>query len=655
MILNALKLHNFMPYKGDQEMTFPVFDNRNVTLVYGDNMRGKTSLLNGLRWALYGEVLGRHLRPIPAINILNKDAAHERDFKVQVSLQFENEGISYELIRTMQPRELIDTPRDDSHFEFSRVMRKDGVPIAGHLVEDEINRMLPKSIARFWLFDGELLQEYEQLVAEANDTSDRIRDAIERVLGVPTLLNGRAHLAELLHRAQKQFSREGQRDSQHSKLEQQTLEELDAAKRELKNFEALQEGARIECDALDDDLKRLSRAESVKAKIDENQQQLALATSARDRAVQIRLGEAPKAWLALVATSVSLRRGQVEEQLLSTRDKLEEIITRKVEHRLRLASLQSGSCMICGQAVGEEHKQHINNREQSYEAVDGFDQVSGRLAALTRNLEKLRSLGARDVEERIIQAERDFDRATVEINQLKMRETSLLGEIPGVNLDDLGRMAERRDVLQREIGRLNNQVAALQAKSASLQKKYDHLVNAAASGQQASSQVIARKVRLLTSLSEVFEKSVDRLRQKLRLVVEQSATTTFTRLTTEKQYLRLMINDRYGLEIRDHLDRPVSVRSAGAEQIVALSLIDGLSNASGSAGVLVMDTPFGRLDPKHRALVLGYLPKMAKQVVLFVHEGELSRERDLSHISDYVAAVYELERVSATQSVIGRR
>jgi DNA sulfur modification protein DndD len=644
-----------MPYKGDQEITFPVVDNRNVTIVYGDNMRGKTSLLNGLRWALYGEVLGRHLKPIPAINILNKDAAHERDFKVQVSLQFEKDGISYELIRTMQPKDLIDTPRDDGHFEFSRVMRRDGVPIAGHLVEDEINRMLPKSIARFWLFDGELLQEYEQLVAEANDASDRIRDAIEKVLGVPTLLNGRAHLAELLHRAQKQFSREGQRDSQHSKLEQQTLDELDAAKRELKTFETLQESARIECDGLDDGLKRLSRAESVKAKIDENQQQLALATLARDRAVHIRLGEAPKAWLALVATSVSLRRGQVEEQLLSTRDKLEELITRKVEHRLRLASLQSAFCMICGQAVGEEHKQHINNREQSYEAVDGFDQVSGSLAALTRNLEKLRSLGARDVEERIIQAERDFDRATVEINQLKMRETSLLGEIPGVNLDDLGRMSERRDVLQREIGRLNNQVAAFQSKCASLQKKYDHLVNAAASGQQASSQVIARKVRLLTALSEVFEKSVDRLRQKLRLVVEQSATTTFTRLTTEKQYSRLMINDRYGLEIRDHLDRPVSVRSAGAEQIVALSLIDGLSNASGSAGVLVMDTPFGRLDPKHRALVLGYLPKMAKQVVLFVHEGELSRERDLSHISDYVAAAYELERVSATQSVIGRR
>src|SRR5208282_1447909 len=110
-----------------------------------------------------------------------------------------------------------------------------------------------------------------------------------------------------------------------------------------------------------------------------------------------------------------------------------------------------------------------------------------------------------------------------------------------------------------------------------------------ASGQQASAQLIARKVRLLSSLSDVFERSVEKLRHKLREVVQEAATETFKRLTTETQYSRLVVNDRYGLEIRDHLDRPVSVRSAGAEQIVALSLIDGLSHASGGSGVLVMD------------------------------------------------------------------
>jgi DNA sulfur modification protein DndD len=655
MKLQSLTLQNFMPYRGKQDITFAVDESRNVTIVYGDNMRGKTSLLNALRWVLYGKVLGRHLKVIPAINILNKDAAHDRDFVVQVSLRFAHGGSEYELIRSMRPKDLIDTPRDNDHFEFTRVMRRSGVPVSGHLIEDELNKILPESISRFWLFDGELLQEYEQLVADATDSSDQIRDAIEKALGVPTLLNGKAHLAELLHRAQKQFSREGAKDSQHSKLEQQTFNELEDANRELKRLAELHEGASAECDRLDDDLKRLARAESVKAKIEENDRQRAIATSLRDRSMQRRSQEAPRAWLALVASSVASRRNEWERALLGTREKLEDVVSRRVAHRLRLSSLQSGSCGICGQVLSDQHKQHVASRDENNALPDEFDRISEEFASVSKNLETLRELGAANVEEIISQAEREFDKATVELNRIKAREDALMSEIPGVNLEDLGRMTERRGSLQREIGRLNALLVGHQSKCSSLQKKYDILVNAAAGGQQASAQIIARKVRLLTSLSEVFDKSVEKLRQKLRLVVERSATDTFRILTTESQYSRLVINERYGLEIRDHLDRPVSVRSAGAEQIVALSLIDGLSHASGNAGVLVMDTPFGRLDLKHRAQVLSYLPKMATQVVLLVHEGELSKERDLAFINDQVAAAYEIERVSATQSEILRR
>ena len=42
-----------MPYKEKLEMVFPQDDHRNV-MVFGDNMR-KTSILNAIRWAFYGE------------------------------------------------------------------------------------------------------------------------------------------------------------------------------------------------------------------------------------------------------------------------------------------------------------------------------------------------------------------------------------------------------------------------------------------------------------------------------------------------------------------------------------------------------------------------------------------------------------------------
>ncbi len=655
MRLLSLKIKNFMPYRGEQEIQFAVNGSRNVTVVYGDNMRGKTSLLNALRWVLYGKALGRHLKEIPLINIVNRDAAQERDFEVQVALRFEHDGAEFDLIREIRPKDLIDTPREDAHFDSKPVLRRNGAPISGHLVEDEINRLLPESISRFWLFDGELLQEYEQLVSEATKESDQIRDAIEKALGVPALSNGRAHLAELLHRAQRQFTREGAKDSQHSKLEQQTFHELEDAKREVKTLSAQFEGVSAECDLLDDELKRLARAESVRAKIDENQRQQTAAEMARDRAMERRSDEAPRAWLGLVASSIAVRRSELERSLLATKEDLEAVVSRRVTRRLQLASLQSGNCTICGQTLAAEHRLHISTREMDAGGERDFDAISDALTAVAENLRKLQDLGAENVEESITYAEREFDKATVDINRYKARHKELMADIPGVDLDHLGRTTEKRDALLKEVGRIKDTLATQVSKQAGLQKKYDTLVKAAASDQQGSTRTIAKKVTLLTALSETFEKSVDKLRDNLRVVVEEAATKTFKTLTTERQYSKLVINNRYGLEIRDHLDRAVSVRSAGAEQIVALSLIDGLNQASGSSGVLVMDTPFGRLDLKHRAHVLSYLPKMARQVVLLVHEGELSRERDFNHIADHVAAAYEIERVSATQSLIARR
>lgn len=288
-------------------------------------------------------------------------------------------------------------------------------------------------------------------------------------------------------------------------------------------------------------------------------------------------------------------------------------------------------------------------------AASGLEQITESLVAVSKQFERLKGLGAPGVAEDIIRAEKEIDRTTVESQRLTRREDQLLAEIPGVDLSDLTRWREQREGLTKEIGKLEGQLQQQRTTTVNLQRKYDAATKLAAGGQQGGAQFISRKVTLLSSLNEVFEKSIDRLRHKLGQSVQVSATAAFRMLTTESKYRGLVINSRYGLEIRDHEDRLVPVRSAGAEQIVALSLIDGLNKASGKRVPLVMDTPFGRLDPKHRANVLRYLPHMAEQVVLLVHEGELSPERDLVHINDYVAARYDIDRISPTHSQLVRR
>ena len=48
MFLKMLRIRNFMPFKGWHQIDFPDSDTKNVVIVFGDNMRGKTSLLRML-------------------------------------------------------------------------------------------------------------------------------------------------------------------------------------------------------------------------------------------------------------------------------------------------------------------------------------------------------------------------------------------------------------------------------------------------------------------------------------------------------------------------------------------------------------------------------------------------------------------------------
>ena len=63
-----------------------------------------------------------------------------------------------------------------------------------------------------------------------------------------------------------------------------------------------------------------------------------------------------------------------------------------------------------------------------------------------------------------------------------------------------------------------------------------------------------------------------------------------------------------------------------------------------------MDTPFGRLDPKHRENILKFIPTMAEQVTLLVHGGEIDRSRDLESIKDKIDREYTINHPSSRRS-----
>ena len=91
--------------------------------------------------------------------------------------------------------------------------------------------IMPDEVSRFFLFDGELLQEYEELLLEGTEVGSKIKDSIETILGVPVLTNSAIDSQSILDDYRKEKNKIAQSNAQTQKIATQ-MEGLEAEKRE---------------------------------------------------------------------------------------------------------------------------------------------------------------------------------------------------------------------------------------------------------------------------------------------------------------------------------------------------------------------------------------------------------------------------------------
>ncbi|MFP2896377.1 AAA family ATPase [Corallococcus sp. 4LFB] len=186
--LKRLEVEGFGPFADQQVIEFP--NRPGVTVIYGENMRGKTSLLNAIRYAFFGTVVGRGSRARRLHTISNRELASDGQYGFNVALKFDFDGAEYELFRECTPR--VKVPARDEDYSIQVLLRKGNATLGPQEHEKALQQIFPSEVSRFFLFDGELLQEYEELLINESAAGHRISEAIERILGVPILKRGRA-------------------------------------------------------------------------------------------------------------------------------------------------------------------------------------------------------------------------------------------------------------------------------------------------------------------------------------------------------------------------------------------------------------------------------------------------------------------------------
>jgi DNA sulfur modification protein DndD len=654
MILHTLASSNFMPYKGKMSIAFPTDKDQNVMLVYGDNMRGKTSLLNALRWVFYGKAVGRHSREIPLFELMNKDASLEGDWSMEVAVTFESDGHRYELIRTANKRAYVAIPSRSEDLEVDRAMRKDDIALPPHLIDSEINRFAPEQTSRFFLFDGELLDEYEQLLIDGSEQSKKIKEAIEQALGVPTLIRGRDDAGTILKQAQKQQSVDLQRLGgleEHANKQRFHQTQIDSIEDDITELNVRLRSVTEERMALDDELEKTEALYQAKqkltdAKVAENKNEADQAQLNNERLVHIK-----DAWREIVRPLLTIKREHLHQENTQLTEQMfarNHVVTQIAQLK---EAMKSDKCQTCGQSLHEKERAAAGALLGTLESnllgmkLDqaSFNRISSEIQALDKLLKPTNAA-------LIPQLDRQIAKLRVEQTQIGNEIEKLNDIVQGQDTAEIARQRAKRDGLIREATRISGDIKTAQANLDKHQKDLAMISKVLQGMPTARAQKSTQLVNIASVLEKIYARSIDRLRNDLKLSVERLASAAFKKLTTQGLYSGLRINSNYGLTILDERGQEVTVRSAGAEQIVALSLIDGLAHAGRSAGPVVMDTPFGRLDPKHRSNILNYLPTTTPQLVLFVHEGEVNRTTDLAGLGSKIGAVYEIQEVSPRHS-----
>jgi DNA sulfur modification protein DndD len=656
--LIRLTLTNFMPYKGETILDFPQDPDRNTLIVLGDNMRGKTSLLNGIRWAFYQKAQGRHLRSIPLHLMPNRDAIAEGDWTMEARIEFEADGVYYDLRREAKKRSTVSRPERPEDYQVFAFMKKDGAAVAANEIEAEINRFAPEQVSRFFLFDGELLQEYEELLVEGSEQGKKIKEAIEQALGVPALINGRDDLQALWKRAQKEQGKEASLVAGLEAVAESFSKwsaRRDMLDADLVTLKRQQAAVREERRSLEDLIEQSESVYAHKIELDAKRERLKQIFSGIDSKESFKRGLAADAWRDLVRPRLSIKRDQLQRSLAGV-SKLagqQAKLQYKIEH-LR-EHLGDSVCPTCGQKVENvdraAQQRQLDDLLGQRAALATGDVNSEDIAARHRAVEKVLSTSVRT---RVRDADSDLSNLEVESARIESRIDELEEELMGQDPDAVVHMRQRLKAVERDEAKGQIEIEDREKRLGEADREIQLLTQRMNARAGQNSTKAAMMSKMFGALHGTFDASIDQLRTNLRATVEKNATDAFLRMSTQKLYRGLSINANYGLTILGPDGESVPLRSAGAEQVVALSLIDGLSRANRAPGPVVMDTPFGRLDTKHRHNILSYLPDSARQFVLFVHDGELGEGTALESLAHRIGGKYEIQEVSPNQSRLRR-
>lgn len=630
MLLETLTLCDFGLFRGEHAIDLKprkkYNSTRPIVLFGGLNGAGKTTVLTAIRLAIYGrQALGY------AISQKNYDEylaskVHRNQHSLvapsgaHVALEFLyyklGKPARYKIIRSW-------TVTGKQVKEFLTVLR-DGEPIPEFTQEQcqaFLNELVPLGVSELFFFDGEKIAS---LAEEGGDVA--LRDAIRKLLGLDVIerLNSDLHIYI--------------RRNNNKVLPEEVKMQLD-------RYEAEYNGVKV----------------AIGAEEAESQQILPKLTAAKEQLGRLEETLASKggAW-AESRQTLKARR----DKLISDKKQLEDEVREHLNELYPLSLAPKVTQKLKGQLHQERAlkewesiAQAVNQKlELLNEVITEFvpaqkssralQKVKGVFSDWVNKPVELKAVKLRHdlAGKDYIQLENWIEMALndVRAQTAKLREqlSNLDEELGNVSLqierapdqESLGLDLEAISLKNREIAQLtaerNTHLELARRytwQAIDLIRKMRKIENELASG-----EMQGNGVELAKYTRDVLSDFAEEITKRKIANLEQEFAKTFSRLARKSDSIIKAEIDPGTFEVHlfNNIGKgiPKEDLSAGEKQIYAVAMLEALARTSGRKLPIIIDTPLGRLDSRHREkLINNYFPHASHQVIILSTDTEVDK------------------------------
>lgn len=642
MLIQNLTLTNFRVYEGTNSFDLTPIkrfgQTRPIILFGGLNGAGKTSILSGIRLALYGRrSLGSAVSQKRYENYLLESIHHSKRTDRSPSTASVEVTFTYAKLGTEnQYRVIREWERKGKGVKETLSIKQDGQSIQGLSYEQAqnfLNELIPIGVSDLFFFDGEKIAEL------ADDTGGTaLEQSIKKLLGLDVVERLSGDLTVLRRNMTKRSSVETiQSAIEKAKAELEEKRKLiEQVRREITTVNSQRSEVQSQINmlqkAIDDRGGHFSASrKGLENKLSELQSQRAALTS------QINALISDAAPLALANDFCQRSKAQIEKDLSS-----------QVAHQ--------------EQELLRNYSEQLNRRLSGSIPKDAMEVVSRELdAILDQSSQNSPSEIIHDLTP--IQASRLFSTFNdAQKQKAELAETFQALEHIESAIDEIGASLARApdDILIANdfdnLQQLQQQLGGLDAKLEGLKKsgkeiaygaveaarKLDRLYEEAA---KTSDQ--KRMLDYIGSANGLLKDFVDQTAEAKISDLEAQFTECFAKLA-RKDDLQLQIRidaKTFQVQLLSDSGRPIAKDeiSAGEKQIFAISILEALAKTSGRQLPMIVDTPLGRLDSQHRSkLIEGYFPTASHQMIVLSTDTEVD-ESFYADLSPDISRAYQLE------------